>query len=174
VLSQAMNTPPRAQPEGRGAEGRGPEGRGVEERRAEPRGLDVRRAPPVGADPRLVYRWCERWTSTLCVLRKSFDGDLDQYLLLFVFIQSEMARSLRGLSAVARRDGFRESGPRGLNALSVAQICGVPRETTRRKLGLLVKKGYLAVHQDGLLYLTDLYRPADAVGDLGSLMDLAP
>ncbi len=122
-------------------------------------------------DARLVYRWCERWTATLCGLRKTFDGDLDQYLLLFVFIQSEMARGLRQPSSASRREGFLDSGPRGLNALSIAQICGIPRETTRRKLAVLVKKGFLVHHADGLLYLTDRYRPADALGVLGGLME---
>jgi len=121
-------------------------------------------------DPRMVYRWCERWNATLCGLRKTFDGDLDQYLLLFVFIQSEMARGLRQPSS-ARREGFLDSGPRGLNALSISQICGIPRETTRRKLAALVKKGFLVHHTDGLLYLTDRYRPADALGALGGLME---
>ena len=122
-------------------------------------------------DPRTVYRWCEQWAATLCNLRKGFDGDLDFYLLLLVFLQSEMARGLR--TSAMRGEDLREIGPRGLNALSVSQICSVPRETTRRKLGRLVEKGYLTLDPDGLFYLTERYRPADAVKDIGVLMDFA-
>ncbi|MBN9319128.1 MAG: hypothetical protein J0I28_05515 [Caulobacterales bacterium] len=123
------------------------------------------------ADPRAIYRWCEQWSATLCSLRKGFDGDLDFYLLLLVFLQSEMARGLR--TPTLPGGDLRETGPRGLNALSISQICSVPRETTRRKLGRLVEKGYLTLDQDGLFYLTDRYRPADAVKDIGVLMDFA-
>jgi hypothetical protein len=118
-------------------------------------------------DARPFYKWCQEWTATLGRLRQTFDGDLDQYLLLLTFLQAEMARTVAALPQ-AGRQAAQELAPRGLNALSVAEICAVPRETTRRKLGLLVKKGYLMVGQDGLFYLTDRY------GLIEALLDLAP
>ena len=46
---------------------------------------------------------------------------------------------------------------RGLNALSLADITQIPRETTRRKLLALVERGYLVREPDGLFTLGEAY-----------------
>lgn len=99
------------------------------------------------------YRWFQKWTESLAGLRKDFNGDLDQYLLFLVFEQGEMARMLSALEGVARNDPERRSEPRGLNAMSIAEICGIPRETARRKLKRLLERQVISLGSDGLYYL---------------------
>ena len=47
---------------------------------------------------------------------------------------------------------------RGMNALSVSEITGIPRESARRKLQLLAANGYLHRDEEGLFPLGDRYR----------------
>jgi len=103
------------------------------------------------AEARSFYRWSCQFSAALVHLRRRFAGDLDLCLLYMVFVQGEMARGLAATEAAAK--GRLAPPPRGLNALSVAEICGVPRETTRRKLHALTEKGLLSQGADGLLYL---------------------
>ncbi len=101
-------------------------------------------ATPPLLEARRLYRWTAAFSDALVALRTRFAGDLDQHLLYMVFVQAEMAR---GLASVRQ-------GPSGLNALSVAEICGIPRETARRKLGMMTAAGLLRHGPDGLLYLS--------------------
>lgn len=43
---------------------------------------------------------------------------------------------------------------RPCNALSIAEVCGIPRETVRRKVATLIQKGYIFRTEEGYLYLT--------------------
>lgn len=121
--------------------------------------------PPQGAAEslaaaRLRYRWCQRWTESLTRLRGQFDGDLDQYLLLLVFEQGEIARTLAGLEGALRKDCPGRPEPRGLNAMSIADICGIPRETVRRKLKRLIARDAITLGADGLYYFAMNAGPA--------------
>ncbi|MDB5440077.1 MAG: hypothetical protein JWM33_2504 [Caulobacteraceae bacterium] len=110
---------------------------------------------------------------TLTRLRGAFDGDLDQYLLLLVFMQGEMSRGLGMLESAARNvAAFHE--PRGMNAMSLAEICGIPRETARRKLRRLIERDFVAVGPDGLYYLAKPFNVEDMLEDIGSLYQPAP
>jgi hypothetical protein len=125
---------------------------------------------PLGLSPaelRGFYRWSSELTATLVRLRGLFGGDLDRYLIQSVFIHAEMQR---GLGA---------GGARGLNALSLAEITRIPRETTRRKLKQLAGDGFLSLGPDGLHYLGGRYAGDRFLGDLAPLYtppsrDLAP
>jgi hypothetical protein len=122
------------------------------------------------AAARLRYRWCQRWTETLARLRRQFDGDLDQYLLLLVFEQGEMARAVAGLEGAVRKDLPTRPEPRGMNAMSVAEICGIPRESARRKLKRLIERQAISLGPDGLYYLGAkrlVSPPAVLLGSLG-------
>ncbi|HEY9233730.1 MAG TPA: hypothetical protein VIP08_01725 [Phenylobacterium sp.] len=102
---------------------------------------------------RFLYRWGAQLSSTLVGLRTRFDGDLDQCLLYLVFLLAEISESLpRGPRPPPT---FRRR--RGLNALSLADITQIPRETTRRKLLALVERGYLIREPDGLFALGQAY-----------------
>ncbi len=111
-------------------------------------------------EARQAYRWTASLADTLTGLRRRFEGDLDQYLLFMVFVQAEMERALSG-----RR------GPSiGLNALSVAAACGIPRETARGKLHRLIDAGWLQSGPDGLHYLSG---KSDGVGEYKVLSKIA-
>lgn len=117
----------------------------------EPRGWsDKRPAPPELDMQRLFYRWSGQFSSVLIRTRARFDGDLDQYVLYLTFLLSELADSINGEAGAPRQS-------RGLNALSLSEITGIPRESARRKLLLLAANGYLHRDADGLFTLADRY-----------------
>jgi len=99
---------------------------------------------------RFFYRWGGQLSAALIRIRSRFDGDLDQYVLYLTFLLSELAETINGEAGVART-------PRGLNALSLSEITGIPRESARRKLLILAANGYLNRDADGLFTLGDRY-----------------
>jgi len=103
---------------------------------------------------KFFYRWGGLLSSTLIRIRTRFHGDLDQYLIYLVFLLDDL-----GLTVAAREAGRRRGveQARGLNALSIAEVTTIPRETARRKLQLLVASGYIERGEDGLYYLGDRY-----------------
>ena len=115
------------------------------------------------------YRWCQKWTEVLARLRQDFNGDLDQYLMFLVFKQDEMATTLSALGAGAGIPASADRELRGMNAMSVAEICGIPRETARRKLKRLVERKIIGVGPDGLYYLAPAVTGAKAVDDMAGL-----
>jgi DNA-binding transcriptional ArsR family regulator len=48
----------------------------------------------------------------------------------------------------------REKLMRPCNALSIAEACGLPRETVRRKIVMLIDRGYVYRSEEGYLFLT--------------------
>jgi hypothetical protein len=48
----------------------------------------------------------------------------------------------------------RETLMRPCNALSIAEVCGLPRETVRRKVVMLIERGYMYRSEEGFLFLT--------------------
>lgn len=48
----------------------------------------------------------------------------------------------------------RETLMRPCNALSIAESCGLPRETVRRKIVMLIDRGYVYRSEEGFLFLT--------------------
>ena len=110
------------------------------------------------AEARQVYRRRSSLADTLVALRRRFGGDLDQYLLYMTVVQAEMERTVR------------PGGAAGLNALSLAEACGLPRETARTKLRRMTDAGLLAFDADNLLRLPD---PAAAGREYGMLAAIA-
>ena len=117
----------------------------------EPRGWTDHSSPSRDQDAqRLFYRWSGQFSAVLVKTRARFDGDLDQYVLYLTFLLSEMADNLNG-------EGGARRPQRGLNALSLSEITGIPRESARRKLLLLAANGYLNRDADGLFTLGNRY-----------------
>ena len=110
---------------------------------------------------RSFYRWSTQLSAALVRCRQKFGGDLDQLLIYMVFVDSEASRCLS--------EGAEREGPRGLNALSVADITGIARETTRRKLRVLTDAGFLRYGQDGLHYLAAGHASDQVYADLQRL-----
>ena len=118
---------------------------------------------------RLFYRWGGALSSTLVRLRQRFEGDLDQYLLAQVFLQAEFSQTLASPGSGSSGDGAATRPRRGMNALSLADITRIPRETARRKLQILAAGGYVARGEDGLYYLGLRYGLDAYLCDLGPL-----
>ncbi|HEX4198410.1 MAG TPA: hypothetical protein VHZ26_13320 [Caulobacteraceae bacterium] len=118
---------------------------------------------------RFFYRWGGLLSSTLIRIRSRFDGDLDQYLLYLIFLLAELAQITARADAEARGHRPQPERRRGMNALSLSDITRVPRETTRRKLQLLVEHGYLTRGETGLYYLGDSYGLDAFFADLSPL-----
>ncbi|HTK35054.1 MAG TPA: hypothetical protein VL358_07170 [Caulobacteraceae bacterium] len=113
--------------------------------------------------PRFFYRWGGLLSSALTRVRARFHGDLDQYLIYLVFLLDDLGQELRS------RSTGRHLAPRGLNALSVADVTEIPRETARRKLQMLLATGYLERREDGLYYLGARYSRNQFFFDLSPL-----
>lgn len=111
------------------------------------------------AKARATYRWTCALAETLVDRRRRFDGDLDQYLLYMTVVQAEVERSFSPARA-----------PAGLNALSLAESCGLARETARTKLRRMTGAGLLALSEDNLLRLADA---TAAIREYGALDPIA-
>lgn len=88
--------------------------------------------------------------------RRHFDGDLDMMLVLSVIGD----RTFSQQNADPRMDfeGFRASQvstpAHDINIRSISDFSGIPRETVRRKVGQLVRKGWIDRTDDGFLVAT--------------------
>lgn len=118
---------------------------------------------------RFFYRWGGLLSQTLIRVRSRFDCDLDQYLLYLIFLLAELSQIVSRSEAEARGGRISPWTPRGMNALSLADITRIPRETARRKLQLLVAGGYLQRGEDGLYYLGEEYGMDAFFADLAPL-----
>jgi DNA-binding MarR family transcriptional regulator len=77
--------------------------------------------------------------------RRLFGGDLDQMLILTVIgDRSLVSNRTKGLHYEEFVEGRRRIGQQHrINTQSIADSTGIPRETVRRKLRLLVKRGWV-------------------------------
>ena len=106
--------------------------------------------------PRYQYAFVEFQVAHLTDISRAFDGDLQQALILAVIGQVR-------LRARKRADGAGETLPPpeelSITASRLADVTGIPRETVRRKLALLGKRGWIAQRSDGAWHIV-----ADASG----------
>jgi hypothetical protein len=93
---------------------------------------------------RLDRIWPEHTTafaSLLIDLRRHFDGDLDAMLILATVSAGTQGNAWRD---TLLGDGVgRETRPCATNTQSIAAITGIPRESVRRKLVPLQRKGWV-------------------------------
>lgn len=105
------------------------------------------------------------FTSLLIECRRVFDGDMDQLLILSVIGERTLTRDRSsGLTYSEFLEGRRVAGiSRHINAQSIADYTGIPRETVRRKINSLIDRGWVKKNDDGMLEVT-----------LAATVDLAP
>jgi hypothetical protein len=125
------------------------------------------------------------WTDYLIACRKAFDGDLDAMLILAA-IGTMTLKGFESGSADARTISYDDmlaadyAGPaaRAINAESIAAFISIPKETVRRKVNGLIKRGWVARGDKGTLRATrqsasDLNQLSGATFELISIISLA-
>lgn len=96
-------------------------------------------------------------TRFLITCRRSFGGDLDLFLVLAVI--GDRTFSERHADPKLDYDTFKSVGTPGtppidINLRSIAAFSGIPRETVRRKIAELERRGWITRNQDGSLAAT--------------------
>jgi hypothetical protein len=97
-------------------------------------------------------------TRHLIECRKTFDGDMDLFLVLTIvgertFTTGEV-RS--GMSREAFLNGsVSDTKATAINLQSIAEYSGIPRETVRRKIEILIQKGWVVRDSNKYLTATD-------------------
>lgn len=88
---------------------------------------------------------------------QAFDGDMVAAIVLGEIAHRNVEAWLseqQNPEQVLHEPDMRTAVMRPCNALSIAQACGLPRETVRRKVVLLEKRGYIYRTDGGHLFLT--------------------
>ena len=108
--------------------------------------------------------------------RKSFDGDLDLFLVLAAigdrsFNARHVPPDLDFETWSARETPDLRSEE--INVLSLAHYTGIPRETVRRKLSILVEKGWVLRDERGSITATQKAKEDLAPLTMGSMVYLS-
>lgn len=88
---------------------------------------------------------------------RAFDGDMVASIVLGEIAHRNVEAWLadhQNPEDTLQDPAKRMAAMRPCNALSIAQACGLPRETVRRKVVLLESRGYISRSEDGYLFLT--------------------
>lgn len=100
--------------------------------------------------------------------RRHFGGDLDQVLILGIIgertLTPERSRGVSYDSFLAGQRGVAEM--KSINAKSISEITGIPRETVRRKVNALLDRGWVKRREDGTLEVA-----RSAIGDLAPVTE---
>lgn len=98
----------------------------------------------------------EAFGHLLIALRRHFGGDLDRMLVLAIIgSRSLPRRRVAGLTYGEFMGGAkRDPEPSPINLQSIAACSGIPRETVRRKVRLLVAAGWVERRDGGYLVAT--------------------
>jgi len=120
--------------------------------------------PPFDSSAAL-YRWTIALSERLAQMRLSFQGDLDAFLIFLVFAADTLRRSRLGPRS-AEQAGTQQAG--GINALSISEITGIPRETARRKLQALNTMGYVVRDANGLYQVNPGFNLDKLLTELGA------
>ena len=96
-------------------------------------------------------------TQLLIAAREAFDGDLDMFLVLAIIgdrtFSSQKADPKQDFHSW-QRQGSLLVAPQDINVRSIAEYSGIPRETVRRKLSVLMEKGWVIRNDDNILAAT--------------------
>lgn len=110
------------------------------------------------------------FTAMLIECRKHFNGDMDQLMIMSVIGERTLTRErASGLTYDDFVAGQRSPGlPKRINLQSIADSTGIPRETARRKVRKLIKRGWIEKDPDGSFRVSE-----NAVAELQPATELA-
>ena len=97
---------------------------------------------------KFLFPYCSRW--------KNHFGDLEFFSILATIVlnsRTQIDKKLEGLDSYLEkwRNTMITHKIRGINAMSIAEITGIPRPTVVRKLKILVKKKYVSLDKNKLI-----------------------
>lgn len=97
-------------------------------------------------------------TRHLIACRRVFDGDMDLFLVMTII--GERTFTTRAAPAGMSREAFQsgsvsERETAAINLQSIADYSGIPRETVRRKIEILIDKGWVARDEHKYVTATD-------------------
>lgn len=111
------------------------------------------------------YRFVEFFIEHLTDISRVFRGDLQAMIVLAIVGQVQLRATRNALQAGL--DPADLSPERlSVNASSIAEVTGIPRETVRRKLDKLVERGWLIRNPDSSFCLAVVQGEAMARNDL--------
>jgi hypothetical protein len=110
------------------------------------------------------YAFVHMLTEHLVDCRRAFRGDLDAMLVLAILGQNHLKALLAG-ETDARTPGT----PFGITASRIADVTDMPRQTVRRKLQDLAKRGWLTQNSDAAWVLSGPPDDTSAGQDLAEL-----
>ncbi|MCO8145984.1 hypothetical protein NHN26_12195 [Rhodovulum tesquicola] len=101
------------------------------------------------ADDFVAYQYCfvEFFTGQLVDLSRFFRGDLQQMLLLSII--GQVLLKVRKAEQAGGEAVSISPGQMSIAASRLADLTGIPRQTVRRKLALLEKRGWITQEPDG-------------------------
>ena len=105
----------------------------------------------------------------MIILRRDFDGDLDVMVILAIIGDRRFSKRAEGVSVTYDQLGntpVADDATPAINAHSIAQFAGMPRETVRRKVAQLIERGWVERDERG-----DLRPTEKAAADLQASTD---
>ena len=99
---------------------------------------------------KFLFPYCLRW--------KKYFGDLELFSIMIVVIlnnNSKIMYELKGIQTYLDkwRKKINSEKIRGINAMSISEITGIPRPTVVRKIKILLKKKYISIDENKLINL---------------------
>lgn len=97
-------------------------------------------------------------TRHLIACRRVFDGDMDLFLVLTIIGERTFSPNVapEGMSREDFQSGsVRDQRPAPINLQSIADYSNIPRETVRRKIEILIAKGWIERGENKLITATD-------------------
>ena len=97
---------------------------------------------------KFLFPYCLRW--------KKYFGDLEFFSIFATIVlnsNSKINMPLKGIDSYFDkwRKKINSQKIRGINAMSISEITGIPRPTVVRKIKILVKKKYISLDKDKLI-----------------------
>tara|TARA_B100001029_G_C14987205_1_gene409731 strand:- start:27 stop:989 length:963 start_codon:yes stop_codon:yes gene_type:complete len=99
---------------------------------------------------KFLFPYCLRW--------KNYFGDMEIFTILATIIlnnNSKIGRQIKGIDAYLEKWRYKlvNKKIKGINAMSISEITGIPRPTVVRKIKKLSKKKYISLDENKLINL---------------------